>query len=155
MMIQVQKEEFDVALEMKKLVGGHTSIGAIVTFVGLVRDMNSGVPILDLTLEHYPGMTQKMLQFIELEACARWPLCGSLIIHRYGELALGDMIVLVITTSAHRQAAFEANEFVVDWLKTKAPFWKRETTPKGKIWVSERTSDFDSMTRWTDRRNSD
>lgn len=153
-MIRVQKEDFDVAAEIDSLVGDDRSVGAIVTFIGLVRDINSGDSVADMTLEHYPGMTEKMLARIDAEAAERWPLSASLIVHRYGHLEPGDRIVLVITASAHRQAAFEANEFLVDWLKTKAPFWKRETTPGGDKWVAARSSDDAAAERWAEKTHN-
>ncbi|MBH63859.1 MAG: molybdopterin synthase catalytic subunit MoaE [Alphaproteobacteria bacterium] len=147
-MIRVQQEDFDVGAEISNLVGSDKSIGALVTFVGLVRDMNDGDTVADMTLEHYPGMTEKMLEQIRAEAMERWPLSASLVVHRYGRLSPGEKIVLVITASAHRQSAFEANEFLVDWLKTKAPFWKHEEMPKGARWVSARSSDDAAAARW-------
>ena len=147
-MIRVQEEDFDVGAEIDGLVGDDHGVGAVVTFIGLVRDINSGESVVDMTLEHYPGMTEKMLARIEAEAMERWPLSASLIVHRYGQLAPGDRIVLVITTSAHRQAAFEASEFLVDWLKTKAPFWKQEETPDGAKWVAARSNDNAAAARW-------
>jgi len=148
-MIRVQREDFDVAAEIALIVGSDHGIGAVVTFIGLVRDISGGESISDMTLEHYPGMTEKMLERIESEAMSRWPLSASLIVHRYGHLEPGDGIVLVITASPHREAAFEASEFLVDWLKTKAPFWKRETTPAGAKWVAARDSDDAAAARWT------
>jgi molybdopterin synthase catalytic subunit len=147
-MIRVQEEDFDVGAEIDGLAGDDHGVGAIVTFIGLVRDINSGDAVADMTLEHYPGMTERMLDRIEAEAMERWPLSASLIVHRYGQLAPGDRIVLVITASAHRQAAFEASEFLVDWLKTKAPFWKKEGTPDGARWVTARRSDDAAAARW-------
>ena len=147
-MIQIQKEDFDVGAEIDKISGIDRGIGALVTFVGLVRDINDGVAITDMTLEHYPSMTKKKLEQIRTEAMERWPISHSLIIHRYGQLSPGDRVVLVITASAHRRSAFEANEFLVDWLKTKAPFWKQETTPEGSHWVSARSSDDTASARW-------
>ncbi len=148
-MIRIQKEDFDVAAEIASVVGTDRSVGAVTVFIGLVRDINGGESIADMTLEHYPGMTEKMLARIEAEAMSRWPLSASLIIHRYGHLQPGDRIVLVISASAHRQAAFEASEFLVDWLKAKAPFWKRETTPEGARWVAARDNDAAAADRWT------
>ena len=148
-MIRVQREDFDVAAEIDSIVGSDHGIGAVVTFIGLVRDISGGESISDMTLEHYPGMTEKMLERIESEAMSRWPLSASLIVHRYGHLEPGDGIVLVVTASPHREAAFEASEFLVDWLKTKAPFWKREMTPAGAKWVAARDSDDAAAARWT------
>lgn len=147
-MIRVQSEEFDVGAELKALAQGKTNIGAVVTFTGLVRDHAGDTNIGAMTLEHYPGMTERELTAIEAKANDRWPLQASLIIHRYGRLKPGDQIVLVITASSHRQAAFEAAEFLMDWLKTKAPFWKLEETDKGTEWVEAKGSDDDAADRW-------
>lgn len=149
MSVRVQREDFDLGQELAALTTGNTSIGGFTAFVGLVRDMAGEQAISSMTLEHYPGMTEKMLARIEAEAQARWPLDASLIIHRYGRLDPGDQIVLVATASAHRQAAFEACQFLIDWLKTKAPFWKVEEGPDGKAsWVEARDSDDDAAARW-------
>ena len=148
-MIRIQKEDFDVAAEIDSVVGTDRSVGAVTVFIGLVRDISGGESIADMTLEHYPGMTEKMLKRIEAEAMSRWPLSAILIVHRYGRLQPGDRIVLVMAASAHRRAAFEASEFLVDWLKTKAPFWKRETTPEGARWVAARDDDDAAAARWT------
>src|SRR5579859_8059568 len=147
-MIKVQREDFDVGAELEKLSRGNPRIGGVASFTGLVRDMGGGDRITALTLEHYPGMTEKKLGEIEAEARRRWQLDASLIIHRYGRLEPGDRIVLVVTASAHRQAAFEACEFLVDWLKTKAPFWKLEETSNGSRWVEAQSSDDDAAKRW-------
>ena len=148
-MIRVQREDFDPGQELARLTVGRTDIGGAVTFCGLVRDsLGAGETIEAMTLEHYPGMTEKMLAGIEAEAEARWPLQASLIVHRYGRLRPGERIVLVITCSAHRQAAFEANMFLVDWLKTKAPFWKLEERAAGAAWVEARASDDAAAARW-------
>ena len=153
-MIRVQREDFDPGQELARLTVGRTDIGGVVTFCGLVREeigsgeALAGERIRAMTLEHYPGMTEKMLAAIEAEAQARWPLSASLIVHRYGRLLPGDRIVLVITCSAHRQAAFEANMFLVDWLKTKAPFWKLEERGAGAAWVEARASDDAAAKRW-------
>ncbi|PHQ71825.1 MAG: molybdenum cofactor biosynthesis protein MoaE [Sneathiella sp.] len=134
---------------MDKLTAGRTDIGAVVSFTGLVRDVNDGAAVTSLTLEHYPGMTERQLEKIEREAQARWDLQASLIIHRVGEMALGEPIVLVITASVHRQHAFEAASFLMDWLKTKAPFWKLEAGSDGKSdWVGARKSDIDAAKKW-------
>jgi molybdopterin synthase catalytic subunit len=148
-MIRVQAEDFDVGAEIKALTDGNTQIGGVVTFVGLVRDLAGDRSIDTMTLDHYPGMTEKMLAKIEVEAVDRWNLDASLIIHRYGPLAPGDQIVLTITASAHREAAFEANEFLVDWLKTRAPFWKRESGKDGDQWVEAKASDDNAADRWS------
>jgi len=148
-MIRVQREDFDVGAEVAALTRGRPGIGGIVSFVGVVREAADGDPILALTLEHYPGMTERALEEIDREAQRRWPLEATLIVHRYGRLEPGARIVLVITASAHRAAAFESCEFLVDWLKTKAPFWKLEETPAGPRWVEARTTDDEAADRWT------
>lgn len=147
-MIRVQEEDFDVGAEIAALTAGNTTIGGLTVFVGLVRDMAGDEAIGAMTLEHYPGMTEKELSRIEADATARWPLEASLIIHRVGRLEPGDQIVLVATASAHRQAAFDACQFLIDWLKTKAPFWKQEETGSGAKWVEARGSDDEAAARW-------
>jgi len=148
-MIRVQREIFDTGHELTQLTKGRTDIGAAVTFTGLVRDFNDGAEVTSLTLEHYPRMTEKELEKIEKQALERWDLQVSLIIHRYGQMELGEPIVLVITASEHRQDAFDAAQFLMDWLKTKAPFWKLEADDQGKRgWVNERESDHDAAARW-------
>lgn len=146
-MIRVQLEDFDVGAELNALTDGNHGIGGMCSFVGLVRDL-PGDEQSAMTLEHYPGMTEKELQRIEKEANDRWPLESTLIIHRYGRLEPGDNIVLVAATSAHRDAAFDACRFLIDWLKTKAPFWKLEETGGNKNWVEARESDDDAASRW-------
>lgn len=149
MAVRVQREDFDVGAEVRALTAGGTDIGAVVTFTGLVRGEAEGQPIASMTLEHYPGMTEEELRRVEDEACSRWPLQASLIIHRTGELKPGDNIVLVVTASAHRQAAFAAAEFLMDYLKTRAPFWKMETGADGSgRWVDARDSDETALERW-------
>jgi molybdopterin synthase catalytic subunit len=148
-MIRVQRDDFDVSKELKAITEGKHHIGGVVTFVGLVRDLPGAESIDSMTLDHYPGMTEKMLAKIEAEAVEGWNLDASLIIHRYGRLEPGDQIVLTITASAHREAAFEANEFLVDWLKTKAPFWKRETGADGDKWVEAKAADDDAAAKWS------
>ena len=150
-MIRVQAEDFDVGKELAALSEGNRAIGGLAVFVGLVRDMAGGSEISAMTLEHYPAMTEKMLAEIEAEARERWPLEASLVIHRYGRLEPGDRIVMVAAASAHRQAAFEACEFLMDWLKTKAPFWKLEETDAGALWVDARDSDDAAAARWVKR----
>lgn len=140
-MIRVETQDFDIGAEVKALTDGRTDIGAVVTFSGIVRD----VP---LELEHYPGMTEKELARIEEEAHRRWPLQASLIIHRVGKLLPGDNIVLVIAASAHREAAFEAASFLMDYLKTRAPFWKKEDRNGEAQWVDARESDGKAMKKW-------
>jgi molybdopterin synthase catalytic subunit len=147
-MIRVQREDFDVGLELDRLAAGNRSIGGISSFVGLVRDMAGTETIGAMTLEHYPGMTEKQLAAIEAEARRRWPLEASLIIHRYGRLEPGDRIVLVATGSTHRAAAIESCTFLIDWLKTKAPFWKLEETAAGGRWVEAKDSDDSAAQRW-------
>jgi len=146
MAVRVQRDDFDVAAEVETLTGGRTDIGAIVTFTGRVRG-NEG-EIAAMTLEHYPGMTETELSRIEAEARTRWPLQASLIVHRVGELKPGENIVLVVTASAHRQAALEAAGFLMDYLKTRAPFWKKEQTEQGGRWVEARAADDAAADRW-------
>jgi molybdopterin synthase catalytic subunit len=147
-MIKVQREDFDIGAELARLTDGNTKIGGLAMFVGLVRDLASQGNIAAMTLEHYPGMTEKRLAEIEAEARSRWPLEGVLIIHRYGRLEPGDRIVLVATTSSHRQAALDSCAFLIDWLKTKAPFWKLEEGVKGAEWVEARESDDEAAEKW-------
>jgi molybdopterin synthase catalytic subunit len=147
-MIRVQQEDFDLGRELAALATGNHHIGGLCSFVGLVRDMAGGEEIGAMTLEHYPGMTEKMLERIEAEAKERWPLEASLIIHRYGRLEPGDQIVLVATASPHREAAFEACHFLIDWLKTQAPFWKLEEKDSGAEWVEARESDDKAAEKW-------
>jgi molybdopterin synthase catalytic subunit len=147
-MIRVQREDFDLGAELKALTEGNPSIGGVTSFVGLVRDRADSEAISGMTLEHYPGMTETQLAEIEAEAHRRWTLDRVLIIHRYGALKPGDQIVLVATASAHRDAAFEACRFLIDWLKTKAPFWKLEETAAGPRWVEAKESDEDAARSW-------
>jgi molybdopterin synthase catalytic subunit len=150
-MIRVQREDFDIGAEVRTLTAGRADLGAIVTFTGTVRDSAGGKPIAAMTLEHYPGMTEKELARIEAEAARRWPLAASLIVHRYGRLVPGDNIVLVVTASAHREAAFAAAEFLMDYLKTQAPFWKSEEGADGAAaWVEAREADDTALRRWED-----
>ena len=149
-MIRVQQEDFDIGAELATLSEGRHNVGGIASFVGVVRDIADDASVSAMTLEHYPGMTERQLEQIERDAMARWALDRVLIIHRYGRLEPGDRIVLCATTSAHREAAFEACMFLVDWLKTKAPFWKLEETGSGGKWVAARDSDDDAAARWTD-----
>ena len=145
-MIKVQREDFDIGAEVRGLTAGRTDIGAIVTFIGTVRDQMGAVE--EMTLEHYPGMTEAELVKIEAEANTRWPLQASLIVHRTGSLKPGDNIVLVITASEHRDAAFDAARFLMDYLKTRAPFWKSEERAGGARWVEARQSDDAAAERW-------
>jgi molybdopterin synthase catalytic subunit len=147
-MIRVQREDFDAGAEMTALTRGRTGIGGLAAFVGLVREGDGAERVTAMTLEHYPGMTERALAAIEDEARRRWPLAASLIIHRYGRLEPGQRIVLVVTASPHRAAAFESCEFLVDWPKTKAPFWKLEETEAGERWVAAHDSDTQAAKRW-------
>ncbi len=147
-MIRVQQQNFDVQAELKTLTAGNRKIGGVASFIGYVRDENQDGAVAAMTLEHYPAMTEKKLEEIEAEAHRRWPLEASLIIHRVGRLEPGDPIVLVATASAHRQAAFESCQFLMDWLKTKAPFWKQEKTAKGERWVEARSIDDAAAKSW-------
>ena len=147
-MIRVQEHPFDAGAELARLKAGRSGIGGTVMFLGSVREMSEGAEVRAMTLEHYPGMTEKALVEIEAEALRRWPIDASLIIHRHGRLEPGEDIVLVITASAHREAAFEACHFLIDWLKTKAPFWKLEEGPEGASWVAAKDSDDAAADRW-------
>ena len=147
-MIRVQEQSFDVGLEIATLKAGRQDIGATAVFVGSVRDLSEGRDVTAMTLEHYPGMTEAALAGIETEAHARWPISASLIVHRTGTLRPGDDIVLVIVCSAHREAAFQACAFLMDWLKTKAPFWKLEAGRHGAEWVEAKSSDGTAADRW-------
>ncbi len=152
-MIRIQEQPFDAGAELEKLKAGKTHIGGTVMFLGTVRDLSENSEVRAMTLEHYPGMTERALEEIEAEAQKRWPLDASLIIHRHGRLEPGEDIVLVITSSSHREAAFEACHFLIDWLKTKAPFWKLEESPEGANWVAAKDSDDEAARRWeTDKR---
>ena len=148
MTIRVQAKDFDAAVELASMRLADPSIGAVVSFIGQVRDMNDGDVINTLTLEHYPEMTEKSLQAIENEAKTRWDIISSLIIHRVGTLQPQDQIVLVAVTSAHRGEAFKACEFIMDYLKTSAPFWKKETTNQGERWIEPKLSDDAAQARW-------
>lgn len=151
--VGVQQADFDIAAEIDAMADGRTDIGAVVTFTGLVRDMTKardGKPVSAMELEHYPGMTERSLVAILDEAAARWPLQGATIIHRHGPLLPGDRIVLAAAASPHRKAAFEACEFLMDYLKTRAPFWKKETTPDGASWVDARDEDDAAAARWAE-----
>ena len=148
--VRVQTEDFDLSEEVARLRAGRADIGAVVTFVGTVRDVNQGDAVATLELEHYPGMTEKALNEIRDEAHRRWNLENSLIIHRVGPLEPQAQIVLVATASRHRQDAFEAAQFIMDYLKTRAPFWKKEQTPEGARWVDARDSDRQAAARWVE-----
>ena len=147
-MIKVQQEAFDLTAELAAIRGKRNDIGGLVMFVGSVRDLGHEQKISAMTLEHYPGMTEQALAEIEGEANKRWPLIDTRIVHRYGRLEPGDDIVLVIAASAHRRAAFQACEFLIDWLKTKAPFWKLEEGEQGAHWVGAKDSDDEQAARW-------
>ena len=153
MTVQVQTEDFDIGLELSRLRAGNARIGAIASFIGLVRDLNDNAQVSEMILEHYPAMTQKALDGIVLEAKQRWDIYDALVIHRVGKLKPTDQIVLVAVTSAHRGEAFSACEFIMDYLKTKAPFWKKEQTESGTRWVGARESDEHAATRWTESEN--
>ena len=148
--VRIQAQDFDAATEAAALARGRTDIGAVVTFAGLCRaqDAPGGAPLIALTLEHYPGMAEEEIGRLIEQARARWPLIGATVIHRYGRMVPGDNIVLVVTASAHRAAAFEAAEFLMDWLKTRAPFWKMEERDDGKGWVAAKDEDDNAAERW-------
>jgi molybdopterin synthase catalytic subunit len=148
-LIRVQQEDFDVSAELERLTAGNSAIGGLCVFVGLVRDFAGQQTVAGLSLEHYPGMTERQLAAIEEEARRRWPLAASLIVHRFGRLAPGDRIVLVAVAAAHRAPAFEACWFLIDWLKTKAPFWKAEETAAGRQWVEAEAGDEEAARRWS------
>ena len=148
MPVRVQTEDFDVGRELAALRDGDPAVGAVAAFIGTVRDVNADASVSDMTLEHYPGMTEKALDAIVAEAKARWNILQALVIHRVGPLKPADQIVLVGVTSAHRGEAFAACEFIMDYLKTRAPFWKKEETASGTRWVEARASDDDAAARW-------
>jgi len=146
--VRVQTADFDLGAEIARLRAGDARVGAVVSFVGTVRDLNDGAQVAAMELEHYPGMTEKALDEIVAQATARWPLFGTLVIHRVGPLLPLDQIVLVAVTAAHRGDAFAACEFIMDYLKTDAPFWKKEETPDGARWVDARVTDDKARLRW-------
>ena len=148
MKILVQTEAFDLGAEVDAMSRDRTDIGAIASFVGLARDMNEGSGVAAMTLEHYPGMTEKALAALVEDAASRWILLDATVIHRVGRLLPGDSIVLVAVASSHRSEAFAACEFIMDYLKTRAPFWKKEETAEGERWVEARASDDAAATRW-------
>ncbi|WP_234085600.1 molybdopterin synthase catalytic subunit MoaE [Azonexus sp. R2A61] len=150
MSVRVQTADFDVGAELTALRANDPRIGALASFVGLVRDINDGASVSGMTLEHYPGMTEKALEAIVADAQGRWDIFDALVIHRVGPLAPCDQIVLVAVSSAHRGEAFAACEFIMDYLKTKAPFWKKEATADGGRWVDARESDDSAAARWQD-----
>jgi molybdopterin synthase catalytic subunit len=147
--IRLQREPFDIAAEVTKLSGGRTDVGAVVTFTGICRADEKGATIAALTLEHYPGMAEAEIAGHVEEALARWPLLGVTVIHRHGRLKPGEVIVLVATASSHRQAAFAAAEFLMDYLKTRAPFWKQVETAGGAAWVDAKAVDDEAAERWS------
>lgn len=151
MPVRVQHDDFDAGAEIAGLRANNPKIGAVASFIGIVRDLNEGAAVGSITLEHYPGMTEKALTAIAEQASARWNLFDVLIVHRIGTLAPSDQIVLVVTTSAHRGDAFAACQFVMDYLKTEAPFWKKEATDSGTRWVDARDSDQAARTRWNEQ----
>jgi molybdopterin synthase catalytic subunit len=148
MSVRVQEEDFDAGAEIARLRAGDARVGAVASFIGTVRDVNDDATVARLTLEHFPGMTEKALQAIVAEAKRRFDVYEVLVIHRVGELRPTDQIVLVAVTGAHRGEAFDACRFVMDYLKTRAPFWKKERTPEGERWVDARVSDDEAAARW-------
>ena len=148
MTIRIQEKDFDLGAEIAALRKGDPRVGAVVSFLGTVRDMNEGSEVQELTLEHYAGMTEKALEEILSQAKSRWDIYQALVIHRIGPLLPEDQIVLVAVTSAHRGEAFAACEFIMDYLKTAAPFWKKENTPEGARWVDARVTDDAALARW-------
>jgi len=148
MPVRVQTQDFDAGVEIARIRTGDRGVGAVAAFIGTVRDVNDDAAITELTLEHYPGMTEAALQEIVDAAKARFDIRDALVVHRVGTLAPGDQIVLVVVTSAHRGTAFDACEFVMDFLKTRAPFWKKERLPEGERWVDARASDDEAASRW-------
>lgn len=147
MKIFVQRENFDIGEETNKFVKAQRNMGAIVTFSGVVRDLDD-LPLTFLEIEHYPGMTEKVIGSIMQKAMSRWSLGDSLVIHRFGQLALGDIIMMVATAAAHRKNAFEAAEYLMDFLKSRAPFWKKEITSQAANWVASKEEDEDALNRW-------
>jgi molybdopterin synthase catalytic subunit len=149
--VRVQSQDFDLAVEVAALRANNPAVGAVVTFVGTVRDMNDGARVAAMELEHYPGMTEQALALIVEQAKARWPILDALVIHRIGPLLPQEQIVLVAVSSAHRGEAFAACEFIIDYLKTDAPFWKKEQTPDGARWVDARVTDDTARDKWAAR----
>ena len=154
MPVRVQTEDFDAGAEIARLRQGNAKVGAVAAFIGVARDVNDGESVAALTLEHYPGMTERALEGIVAEARARWRLIDVLVVHRVGELKPTDQIVLVAVTSANRGEAFAACEFIMDYLKTRAPFWKKERTPEGAHWVEARVTDDDAAARWESQKTA-
>ena len=149
MPVRVQTGDFDIGAEIAAMRRGNPKVGAVASFIGVVRDLNEGDHVAEMTLEHYPGMTEKALEKIVAEARSRWDFYDALVVHRVGILKPGDQIVLVMVTGAHRGEAFEACEFLMDYLKTRAPFWKKERTADGARWVEARDSDDAAADRWS------
>lgn len=147
--VRIQQADFDVAQETARLSKGRTDVGAVVSFTGICRGTEGSEPISALTLEHYPGMAEAEIRRHADEAMARWPLQGLTVIHRFGRIAPGENIVLVVTASSHRQAAFQAAEFLMDYLKTNAPFWKQEESARGTNWIEAQSHDDAAAARWT------
>ena len=154
MTVRVQTEDFDAGAEIARLRQGNAKVGAVAAFIGVARDVNDGESVAALTLEHYPGMTERALEGIVAEARARWRLIEVLVVHRVGELKPTDQIVLVAVASANRGEAFAACEFIMDYLKTRAPFWKKERTPEGAHWVEARVTDDDAAARWESQKTA-
>ena len=150
MPVRVQTEDFDLSTEVRQLRAGRPDVGAVATFIGTVRDVNEGASVAEMELEHYPGMTEKALEDIVARARVRFNLVDALVIHRVGPLLPQEQIVLVVTLSAHRGEAFAACEFIMDYLKSEAPFWKKEQTPDGARWVDARSSDEAALRRWSE-----
>ncbi len=148
MTVRVQTEDFDAGAEISRLRSGDAKVGAVASFIGVVRDLNDGQAVAGMTLEHYPGMTERSIEAIVKEARSRWQIIDALVVHRVGPLLPTDQIVLVIVTSSHRGEAFAACEFLMDYLKTRAPFWKKERLPEGARWVEARASDDAAAARW-------
>ncbi|MYM37595.1 molybdopterin synthase catalytic subunit MoaE [Duganella sp. FT94W] len=146
--VRIQTDDFDLSTEIARLRADHPQVGGVVSFVGTVRDLNEGAAVSAMELEHYPGMTEQSISDIVDQAKQRWPIFGALVIHRVGPLRPRDQIVLVAVTSAHRGEAFAASEFIIDYLKTAAPFWKKEQTPAGARWVDARVSDDQALNKW-------
>lgn len=146
--VRIQTEDFDLSTEVANVRAKNPKVGAVVTFVGTVRDLNEGVEVAEMELEHYPGMTEQAIERILAKAALRWPLFNALVIHRVGPLKPMQQIVLVITTAAHRGEAFAACEFIIDYLKTEAPLWKKEQTPQGARWVDARVTDQSTLAKW-------
>ncbi len=145
---RIQESDFDVGVELAALRGGRFDIGAVASLIGCVRGQAPGDPVSALTLEHYPGMTERVIEAMILEATERFGLLEARVVHRVGRLAPGEQIVLVAAAAAHRRAAYQGCEFLMDYLKTRAPFWKKETTPDGERWVDARSSDDEALARW-------